>query len=119
MGFTGFLFYKAFNESTCSMKKFSDFNIKSTVGPFDGRKINFAEIFNVAIIVKDFKIEESKFTGKNKSDNRLQLAIVFNDEDCIAFSGSDNLMEMIKQVPSDSFPFETVIKKREKRFEFT
>jgi hypothetical protein len=29
------------------------------------------------------------------------------------------LMEMIKKVPEDEFPFETVIKKREKRFEFT
>ena len=37
----------------------------------------------------------------------------------ITFTGSETLMEMIKQVPEDGFPFETVIKKREKRFEFT
>lgn len=102
------------------MKKFSEFGIKTSQGPFDGRKIQFSEIFNVPIIVKDYKIEESKFSGKNKSDNRLQLAIIVNSENCIAFSGSDNLMEMIQKVPRDNFPFETIIKKRDnKRIEFT
>jgi hypothetical protein len=102
------------------MKKFSEFGIKSSQGPFDGRKIQFSEIFNVPIVVKDYKIEESKFSGKNKSDKRLQLAIVVNGENCIAFSGSDNLMNMISQVPQESFPFETIIKKRDnKRIEFT
>ena len=53
------------------MNKFENFNIKSTIGTFDGRKVNFAELFNVPIVVKDYRIEESKFTGKNRSNNRL------------------------------------------------
>lgn len=101
------------------MNKFSDFNIKPVNKSFEGKKLNFAEIFNVPIIVNDYKIEESKYPGKNKSNNRLQLAIVMDNENCITFTGSDNLMEMIKQVPKENFPFQTVIKKREKRFEFT
>ena len=101
------------------MNKFENFNIKSTIGTFDGRKVNFAELFNVPIVVKDYRIEESKFTGKNRSNNRLQISIIFNNDDCIAFSASDNLMEMINKVPKDCFPFETVIKKHDKRFEFT
>ncbi|MDD5681369.1 MAG: hypothetical protein PHI59_09050 [Candidatus Omnitrophica bacterium] len=101
------------------MNKFEDFNIKSSSGAFEGKKINFSEVFNVPIIVKDFKIEESKFTGKNKSNNRLQLSFIMDGEDFITFSGSDNLMDMINKVPKDCFPFETTIKKKEKRFEFT
>jgi hypothetical protein len=101
------------------MKKFSEFNIKPSVGTFNGKKINFDEIFNIPIVVNAYKIEESKFTGKNRSNNRLQLAIVFNGEERITFTGSEVLMEMIQKVPQDSFPFETVIRKRDKRFEFT
>lgn len=77
------------------MKKFSEFKIEAPAGAFEGKKISLEDLFNVPIIVRAFRIEESKFTG------------------------SDTLMEMIKKVPEDEFPFETVIKKREKRFEFT
>ena len=101
------------------MKQFSDFEIKSPEGSFDGKKISIEDLFNTAIIVLGYKIEDSKFTGKNKSDKRLQLSIKYNDEKRITFTGSDTLMEMIKQVPVEDFPFETIIKKKEKRFEFT
>lgn len=101
------------------MNKFSDFNIKPSSGIFEGKKISFEELFNVQIVVVAYKIEESKFTGKNKSNNRLQLSILMNGIKYITFSGSDALMNMIKQVPEDKLPFETVIKKIEKRFEFT
>ena len=101
------------------MKQFSDFNIKPTSGSFDGKKISIEDLFNTPIKVLEYKIEESKFSGKNKSNNRLQLSIEYNNEKRITFTGSDTLMEMIKQVPMDDFPFETIIKKKEKRFEFT
>jgi hypothetical protein len=102
-----------------NMKQFSEFNIKPTIGSFDGKKISIEDLFNTPIKVLEYKIEESKFTGKNKSNNRLQLSIEYNNEKRITFTGSDTLMEMIKQVPVDEFPFETIIKKKEKRFEFT
>lgn len=101
------------------MKKFSEFNIEAPVGSFEGKKMSIEDLFNVPIIVNAFRIEESKFTGKNKSNNRLQLSIKIENINYISFTGSDTLMEMIKRVPAEDFPFETVIKKREKRFEFT
>lgn len=101
------------------MKKFTDFNIKPPAGAFEGKKIGMEDVFNVPIIIKAFKIEESKFQGKNKSNNRLQLAFTMIGENYITFTGSDMLMKTIKMVPEDGFPFETVIKKKEKRFEFT
>jgi RNA-directed DNA polymerase len=102
-----------------NMIKFSELNIEIPESLFEGKKISIEDIFNVQIIVNDYKIEDSKFTGKNKSNNRLVLSILFSGQKRIVFTGSDTLMEQIKQVPKDVFPFETVIKKREKRFEFT
>lgn len=101
------------------MKQFSDFKIKAPIGVFEGKKVPIEDIFNIPIVIKAYRIEESKFKGKNKSNNRLQLSIESNKEHLITFTGSDTLMDMIKQVPEDNFPFETVIRKREKRFEFT
>lgn len=94
-------------------------NANANIGSFEGRKMSIEDLFNIPIIINAFKIEESKFTGKNKSNNRLQLSIEIKDEKYITFTGSDTLIEMIKKVPEDEFPFETVIKKKEKRFEFT
>jgi hypothetical protein len=101
------------------MKQFSEFKIEAPAGAFEGKKISLEDLFNISIIVRAYRIEESKFTGKNKSNNRLQLSIEYNNDKFITFTGSDTLMEMIKKVPEDEFPFETVIKKKEKRFEFT
>lgn len=101
------------------MKRFSEFKIEVPAGAFEGKKISIEDLFNVSIIVRAFRIEESKFPGKNRSNNRLQLSIEYNNEKFITFTGSNTLMEMIKKVPEDEIPFETVIKKREKRFEFT
>lgn len=101
------------------MKKFSDFNIEPASLLFEGKKIGLEEIFNVTIIVNAFKIEDSKYMGKNKSNKRLVLSIKINDINYIVFTGSENLMAMIQLVPEDGFPFETIIKKREKRFKFT
>jgi hypothetical protein len=101
------------------MKKFSDFNIEPPSGAFEGKKISMEELFNVPIIVNAFKIEESKFPGKNRSNNRLQLSITIEGKNFITFSGSDTLMDMIRRIPADGFPFETIIKKRDKRFELT
>jgi hypothetical protein len=101
------------------MIKFSDFNIKPPEGAFEGKKINMEELFNVPIIIRDFKIEESKFQGKNRSNKRLQLAITISGVNYITFTGSELLMKTIQMVPKEGFPFETIIKKREKRFEFT
>lgn len=76
------------------MKRFSEFKIEAPAGAFEGKKISLEDLFNVSIIVRAFRIEESKFTGKNRSNNRLQLAIEYNNEKFITFTGSDTLMEM-------------------------
>ncbi len=101
------------------MKKFCDFGIKAPAGSFEGKKISIEDLFNVPIVINAYKIEESKFTGKNRSNKRLELSLIRNGEQLITFTGSDTLMDMISKVPSDEFPFETVLKKHDKRYEFT
>jgi len=101
------------------MNKFSEFKIEVPMGAFEGKKISIEDLFNVPIVIDAYKIEESKFTGKNRSNKRLELSMTINDKKFITFTGSDTLMAMIKSVPDDRFPFETIIRKHEKRYEFT
>jgi len=101
------------------MFKFSEFKIEAPVGAFEGKKVSIEDIFNIPIVINAYKIEESKFTGKNRSNKRLELSLTIEGKRCITFTGSEILMGMIQKVPVDGFPFETVIKKHEKRYEFT
>jgi hypothetical protein len=98
------------------MKKFSDLNIQST-SYFVGDKIKIVKILNKEIIVHGFKIEPSKYP-KNKSGNVLTLQIEISGEKQIIFSGSDVLMDQVKQVEVGDFPFKTTIIKNGEHFEF-
>ncbi len=98
------------------MNNFKDFGIKSKTKSFTGEKIDIERIFNVEIIIEDFKIEDSTAKPGTK---RLTLQIIKSDEKRIIFTGSKNLIETISEVPKDKFPFTTKIIKNEKRFEFT
>ena len=96
------------------MNTFQSLGIKSTIQTFAGDKIKIDRILNQEIEVHRFKIEQSKFKG-----SCLYLQIRLKGEMRVMFTGSVNLMDMIKQVPSDSFPFTTTIVKDSERYEFT
>lgn len=97
------------------MHQFKDFNIKPKVTSFVGEKIAISRLFNLPIKVLDFKIEPSK-----KNDGELlTLQIEKSGEKRIVFTGSTILIQMIKQVPCDKFPFETTIKGDNDYYEFT
>lgn len=98
------------------MTKFSDFGIKSKTENFTGDKIDIERVFNVEILIEDFKIEDSTVKIGTK---RLTLQIKKGDEKRIIFTGSKNLINMISEVPKDKLPFSTKIIKNEKRYEFT
>lgn len=98
------------------MPKFSDFGIKSKTNSFTGEKIDIERCFNIEISVEAFKIEDSTAKPGTKL---LTLQIIKSEEKRIIFTGSKNLIDMISEVPKDSFPFTTKIVKNEKRFEFT
>lgn len=99
------------------MNRFSDFNIKVNTSTFIGDKIPVAKLFNVEISVLNYKIEDSK---KKEDTKCLTLQIEKDGVKRIVFTGSTTLIEQIKQVPSDKFPFTTkIVMGDNDRYEFT
>jgi len=100
------------------MNKFSDFNVHVEPNPFIGDKVKIDRILNREILVRAFRIEQSDFKEKG-SGLRLKLAFTLGSEPHILFTSSSTLMEMIKKVPENRFPFTTTIVKQHERYEFT
>ena len=98
------------------MKSFSQFNIKPSEKAFAGEKIEVEKLLNRQITVLAFKIVPSKF--KDKGDC-LYLSIKLDENMRLLFTSSQYLIDLIKQVPEEDFPFTTVIQKENKRLLFT
>lgn len=99
------------------MKKFSEFGIKPPNNTFSGEKIKISKILNRNIMVLNFKIDDSKYQ-KNKSGKCMCLQIEIDGSKRVVFTGSDVLMNMIRQVSKEYFPFECTIIKECEHFEF-
>ena len=98
------------------MKNFKDFNIAPRVSSFVGEKIQVQKLFNLQIKVLAFKLEPSK---QKKDTELLTLQIEKGGEKRIVFTGSVVLIDQIKRVPANEFPFFTVIKGDNDYYEFT
>jgi hypothetical protein len=98
------------------MKNFSDFNIKPKTHQFVGEKIQVQKLFNLPIQVLDYKVEPSK---QKKGTELLTLQIIKGTEKRIVFTGSTVLIDQIKRVPEDGFPFNTIIRGDNDDYEFT
>lgn len=98
------------------MHNFSDFNIKPKVNSFVGEKIQVQKLFNLPIKVLTFKIEPSK---QKKDTQLLTLQIEKSGEKRIVFTGSTVLIDQIRRVPDDKFPFTTTIRGDNDYYEFT
>jgi len=101
------------------MNKFSQFNISTVPKGFEGDKIKMSKILNREIIVYDFRLEESKIFKERGTCKCLHLQISLNDEKHIVFTSSSGLIEAIKQVPGNEFPFITTIIEENDRYKFT
>lgn len=98
------------------MKKFDEFNIKVITQYLAGDKIKIDKTLNREITVEAFKIEPSKFEGKGPC---LHLQFMMSDNQYVSFGSFSRLIEQIKQVPSDGFPFTTTIIKENNILKFT
>jgi len=98
------------------MNNFKDFKIKAELSTFTGDKIKVDRILNAEITILAYKIEDSKVKQGTKC---LVLQLEKNGTKHILFTGSTILMQMIKQVPEDKFPFKTTIIKESEHLEFT
>lgn len=98
------------------VKSFKEFGIKQASTAFQGDKVKMSRILNKEIVVIDFKIENSKFGG---TENFLTIQFKIGESLHIVFTSAVGLIEAIKQVPRDGFPFKTTIIEENERFEFT
>ncbi len=98
------------------MNQFKDFGI-NVESPFCGEKIKVSKILNKLVVVKDYKINESKFE-KSNNDKCLCLQIDVEGENRILFSGSKILINQIQRVDRSMLPFTTMIVKENEHFEF-
>lgn len=98
------------------MNNFKDFNIKPRVNSFVGEKIQVQKLFNLSIKVLAYKIEPSK---QKKDTELLTLQIEKSGEKRIVFTGSTVMIDQIKRVPDDKFPFVTTIRGDNDYYEFT
>ena len=98
------------------MTAFKDLGIKAELSNFTGDKIKIDRLLNAEISVLDYKIEDSKVKQGTKL---LILQLEKQGTKHVLFSGSTILIQMIKQVPKDKFPFTTTIIKESEHLEFT
>lgn len=96
------------------MKEFSQFGIRSESQRFVGDKIKMSRILNRKITVIDYRIEDSKF-----QDKCLHMQIEVDGTKHVVFTGSRNLIDVIRKVPKPDFPFTTTIVKDNDMYEFT
>jgi hypothetical protein len=99
------------------MNNFKDFNIEIKEVSFIGEKIKINKLFNREITIIDYQISPS---NKKENSNCLKMQIEYQGVKRVIFTGSSVLMEQIKQVPKDNFPFTTeIIMGDNDRYEFT
>jgi hypothetical protein len=97
------------------MNDFKDFAIQQSIKGFSGEKISIMRILNTEIVIEDWREEKSKYEGK---DFRLDLQIIYQDVQRLVWVSSRNLLDTIKKIPRDRFPFKATIVQENKRFEF-
>lgn len=94
------------------IKRFSDF-ASEDVG-FTGDKLKLDDVLGKDIIVKSFKVADSKF-----NDNKvLTLQFELDDVDYITFTGSRVLLDQAER-HKEMMPFITKIEKINKFYSFT
>ncbi|MFL9835010.1 hypothetical protein [Chryseobacterium terrae] len=98
------------------MFNFKDLGIKPKENPFTGKKIDIDDILNEEIIVYDFEIKDST---KKSGTKYLTLQIEIDHKKRVVFTSGKTLMDVIEQIPHDKFPFKTIIRRNDKRLEFT
>lgn len=94
---------------------FKQLNIPQT-NRFVGTKVQVDDILNQEIVVHDYKIEPSK---QKENTECLHMQIEFNDKKHVYFTGSKNLIDTIKQISKEKFPFKTIITRESRFLQFT
>lgn len=100
------------------MKQFSQLGVRTNTSGMTGEKIKVERILNRKIAVISYRVEKSKFPEKTKNGECLFLQIELEGQKRLVFSGSSILIDQIRQVQPEDFPFETTITKEDEHFQF-
>lgn len=95
-------------------KNFSDFNI-ITKRSFEGAKLYPEDLLSEPIIVHYYEVRPSK---KNDGTECLYAQITLNNEKRLLWSSSVFLIDAIRKIPDNGFPFGSKIIKVNRHFEF-
>lgn len=98
------------------INNFKDFGIEPKVNSFVGEKIQVQKLFNLPIKILGFKTQPSK---QKQGTELLTLQIEKSGEKRIVFTGSTVLIDQIRRVPENKFPFITTIRGDNDYYEFT
>lgn len=85
------------------MHKFSDFADEK---PLDGDKMKLEEILNCEVIIKEYKVTNSKY-NKNKL---LTIQVEINEANRVIFTGSEVLLNQLEKYKTN-LPFIASINK--------
>lgn len=100
------------------MKQFSELGIKTQAKSPEGDRISIDNAIDKQIIVLSAHIGPSKFQ-KGNNEQCLTLQIELNNEKRVIFTNAKYLIEAMQNATKEDFPFSTIIKKTNKRFDFT
>lgn len=102
----------------CGCSTFQDIGVQPSSKGFIGDKVYMDDILGKEIIIYDYKIGNSKYVDRG-SGLCLQLAIGIDEKRHVVFNGSAVLMDVLKKIQPEDFPFKTKIIKQFRRYEFT
>lgn len=83
-------------------KRFGDLCIAVEVNTLTGEKIKIVKVIGKEILVKDFKVTESKY---KKTTHCLTIQFELGGENKVIFTGSTMLKKQLEQVNKEDFPF--------------
>ena len=97
-------------------KRFGDLGIIVEANTLTGEKIKIAKVIDKEIIIKDFKVAESKY---EKTTHCLTIQIEMHGENKVIFTGSMMLRKQLEQVKREDFPFIAIIKNINDTYQFS
>lgn len=102
-----------------NVKRFSDFAEEE--GPLDGDKTRLDDILNHEILITGCRIQDSKYSGKNKTGKYLTVQFQTSDRpdiNRVFFTGSDVLIKQMEKYAHET-PFVTIIRKVDRYYTLT
>ncbi len=97
-------------------KRFGDLGITVEVNNLTGEKIKISKVIGKEILVKDFKVTESKY---EKTTHCLTIQIEMYGENKAIFTGSVMLKKQLEQVKKEDFPFISTIENINDTYQFS